>query len=99
MINQMDMSNPVLAVALLTQRIAELEKKLESDQAEPREDCKGDDSHEQLSLLLRQRGTLLMAMGDKEGAQQDMQRYLLLNPEKIGELSGDFQAEGREHCH
>ena len=39
-----------------------------------------------------------MQMGDKDGAQKDMQRYLQLNPEKIGELSGEFKAEGREHC-
>ena len=39
-----------------------------------------------------------MQMGDKEGAQKDMQRYLQLNPEKIEELTGEFKAEGREHC-
>ena len=39
-----------------------------------------------------------MQMGDKEGAGKDMQRYLQLNPEKIEELTGEFKAEGREHC-
>ncbi len=83
--DQIDLSNPVLAVALLTQRIAELEQSLES-------------AHAELSSLLQQRGALLMAMGDKEGAEKDMQRFLQLNPEKIGELNGEFKAEGREQC-
>ncbi len=83
--DKIDLSNPVLAVAMLTQRIAELEKDVERNKTE-------------LSASLQQRGGLLMAMGDKEGAEADMQRYLQLNPEKIGELNGEFKAEGREHC-
>ena len=83
--------NPVLLVATLTQQVVELEKKLEAD---------GEDAEIKAALSehLLKRGNLLMQMGDKDGAQKDMQRYLQLNPEKIGELSGEFMAEGREHC-
>lgn len=83
--------NPVLLVATLTQQVVELEKKLEADS----EDA---EIKAALSEHLLKRGNLLMQMGDKDGAQKDMQRYLQLNPEKIGELSGEFKAEGREHC-
>ena len=51
-----------------------------------------------LSANLLKRGYLLMQMGDKDGAGKDMKRYLELNPEKVGELTGEFKAEGREHC-
>lgn len=83
--------NPVLLVATLTQQVVELEKKLEAD---------GENAEIKAALSehLLKRGNLLMRMGDKDGAQKDMQRYLQLNPEKIGELSGEFKAEGREHC-
>ena len=83
--------NPVLLVATLTQQGVELEKKLEAD---------GEDAEIKAALSehLLKRGNLLMQMGDKDGARKDMQRYLQLNPEKIGELSGEFKAEGREHC-
>ena len=83
--------NPVLLVATLTQQVVEQEKKLEAD---------GEDAEIKAALSehLLKRGNLLMQMGDKDGAQKDMQRYLQLNPEKIGELSGEFKAEGREHC-
>ena len=83
--------NPVLLVATLTQQVVELEKKLEAD---------GEDAEIKAALSehLLKRGNLLMQMGDKDGARKDMQRSLQLNPEKIGELSGEFKAEGREHC-
>ena len=83
--------NPVLLVATLTQQVVELEKKLEAD---------GEDAEIKAALSehLLKRGNLLMQMGDKDGARKDMQRYLQLNPEKIGELSGEFKAEGRKHC-
>ena len=83
--------NPVLLVATLTQQVVELEKKLEAD---------GENAEIKAALSehLLKRGNLLMQMGDKDGARKDMPRYLQLNPEKIGELSGEFKAEGREHC-
>ena len=83
--------NPFLLVATLTQQVVELENKLEAD---------GENAEIKAALSehLLKRGNLLMQMGDKDGARKDMQRYLQLNPEKIGELSGEFEAEGREHC-
>ena len=130
---QIDLSNPVLAVALLTQQISKLEEvaggneeKLDAEgktkqsaeqkakqsaegktkqsaeqKAKQSAEGKTKQSAEQkaeLSECLRKRGGLLMAMGDKEGAEKDMKRFLELNPEKVGELNGEFKAEGREHC-
>ncbi len=83
--DKIDFSNPVLAVAMLTQKISELEKNAEANKQE-------------LSECLQKRGGLLVVMGDKEGAEKDMKRFLELNPEKVGELNGKFKAEGREHC-
>ena len=90
--NQVDMSNPVLAVAMLTQQIVLLENKVKAEEISA-------DEKTELSACLQKRGSLLMAMGDKQGAENDMKRFLELNPEKVGELSGEFKAEGREHCH
>ena len=83
--------NPVLLIATLTQKVVELEKKLEAD---------GEDAESKAALSehLLKRGNLLMQMGDKDGARKDMQRYLQLNPEKIEELTGEFKVEGREPC-
>jgi len=83
---KIDLSNPVMALAMLTQQITELEKDAEANKI-------------RLSECLQKRGGLLMAMGDKDGAGQDMRRFLELNPEKVGQLNGEFKAEGREHCH
>ena len=83
--------NPVLLIATLTQQIVELEKIAEAEVGNA-------ENKTALSENLLKRGRLLMQMGDKEGAQKDMQRYLQLNPEKIEELTGEFKAEGREHC-
>lgn len=83
--------NPVLLIATLTQQIVEQEKIAEAEVGNA-------ENETALSENLLKRGRLLMQMGDKEGAQKDMQRYLQLNPEKIEELTGEFKAEGREHC-
>ena len=84
--------NPVLLIATLTQQIVEQEKIVEAEVGKA-------ENKTALSENLLKRGRLLMQMGDKEGAQKDMQRYLQLNPEKIEELTGEFKTEGREHCH
>ena len=84
--------NPVLLIATLTQQIVEQEKIAEAEVGNA-------ENKTALSENLLKRGQLLMQMGDKEGAQKDMQQYLQLNPEKIEELTGEFKAEGREHCH
>ena len=87
--------NPVLLVATLTQQVMGLEKKLEQKRGV---DGEAAEIKSALSKNLLKRGNLLMQMGDKEGAEKDMLRYLQLNPEKIEELTGEFKAEGREHC-
>ena len=102
----MNQINPVLLLATLTQQIVEQEKELvaQKDSAEQETSAEQKDSAEHssvkasLSENLLKRGNLLMQMGDKDGAGKDMKRYLELNPEKVGELTGEFKAEGREHC-
>ena len=83
--------NPVLLIATLTQQIVEQEKIAEAEVGNA-------ENKTALSENLLKRGRLLMQMGDKDGAGKDMKRYLELNPEKVGELTGEFKAEGREHC-
>ena len=83
--------NPVLLLATLTQQIVEQEK-------EQKDSAEHSSVKASLSENLLKRGNLLMQMGDKDGAGKDMKRYLELNPEKVGELTGEFKAEGREHC-
>lgn len=86
--------NPVLLLATLTQQIVEQEQEL----AEQKDSAEHSSVKASLSANLLKRGNLLMQMGDKDGAGKDMKRYLELNPEKVGELTGEFKAEGREHC-
>lgn len=86
--------NPVLLLATLTQQIVEQEKEL----AEQKDSAEYSSVKASLSANLLKRGNLLMQMGDKDGAGKDMKRYLELNPEKVGELTGEFKVEGREHC-
>lgn len=86
--------NPVLLLATLTQQIVEQEKEL----AEQKDSAEHSSVKASLSANLLKRGNLLMQMGDKDGAGKDMKRYLELNPEKVGGLTGEFKAEGREHC-
>lgn len=86
--------NPVLLLATLTQQIVEQEKEL----AEQKDSAEHSSVKASLSENLLKRGNLLMQMGDKDGAGKDMKRYLELNPEKVGELTGEFKAESREHC-
>lgn len=92
--------NPVLMLATLTQQIVEQEKELaaQKDSAEQETSAEHSSVKASLSENLLKRGNLLMQMGDKDGAGKDMKRYLELNPEKVGELTGEFKAEGREHC-
>lgn len=45
----------------------------------------------------RERGQLRFELGDKDGAQADMQKVLELNPEEMADVSGDYSAEGIEN--
>ena len=45
----------------------------------------------------RERGTLRLEQGDKEGAETDMKMVLELNPSMMANVNGDYSAEGIEH--
>jgi tetratricopeptide (TPR) repeat protein len=45
----------------------------------------------------RERGKIKFDMGDKQGAEEDMQKVLELNPQEMADVSGDYSAEGIEH--
>ncbi len=44
----------------------------------------------------RERGQLKFNMGDKAGAEQDMQTVLELDPQQLADVSGEYSAEGIE---
>lgn len=44
----------------------------------------------------RERGQLKFDMGDKAGAEQDMQTVLELNPQQLADVNGEYSAEGIE---
>ena len=46
----------------------------------------------------RERGKIKFDSGDKQGAEEDMQKLLELNPDEMAGVSGDFQAEGIEQA-
>jgi tetratricopeptide (TPR) repeat protein len=45
----------------------------------------------------RERGKIKFDRGDKQGAEEDMQKLLELNPQEMADVSGDYSAEGVEH--
>lgn len=45
----------------------------------------------------RERGQILFEMGDKHGAEEDMQKVLELNPQEMADVNGEYSAEGIEH--
>ena len=44
----------------------------------------------------RERGKIRFDKGDKQGAEEDMQKVLELNPQEMADVSGDYSAEGIE---
>ena len=44
----------------------------------------------------RERGRIRFERGDKQGAEEDMQKVLELNPDELNGVNGDYQAEGIE---
>ena len=44
----------------------------------------------------RERGKIRFERGDKEGAKEDMEKVLELNPNEMADVSGDYSAEGIE---
>ena len=47
-------------------------------------------------VSFRERGQLKFNMGDKAGAEQDMQTVLELDPQQLADVSGEYSAEGIE---
>lgn len=45
----------------------------------------------------RERGKIKFDRGDKQGAEEDMQKVLEMNPQEMADVSGDYSAEGIEH--
>jgi tetratricopeptide (TPR) repeat protein len=46
----------------------------------------------------RERGKIRFDRGDKQGAEEDMQKLLELNPNEMADVSGDYSAEGVEQA-
>jgi len=44
----------------------------------------------------RERGRIRYEQGDKQGAEEDMQKLLELNPQEMADVNGDYAAEGIE---
>lgn len=44
----------------------------------------------------RERGKIKFDRGDKQGAEEDLQKVLELNPQEMADVSGDYSAEGIE---
>ena len=42
------------------------------------------------------RGKILLTLGDRQGAWNDMRKVLELCPEELDAISGDYTAEGKE---
>lgn len=50
------------------------------------------------ATAFKERGALYLVKGDKEKAEEDMHAYLELNPEEAAAVTGEYKAEGKEHC-
>ncbi|MBR2234944.1 MAG: tetratricopeptide repeat protein [Prevotella sp.] len=44
----------------------------------------------------RERGQIRFEQGDKQGAEEDMQKVMELNPQEMADVSGEYSAEGIE---
>lgn len=50
------------------------------------------------AIAFKERGAIYLAKGDKVNAEKDMQSYLEMNPQEADAVTGEFKAEGKEHC-
>ncbi|MDD5862002.1 MAG: hypothetical protein PUD15_05505 [Prevotella sp.] len=73
----------IMELALLTQQIAEQEKKMPQDA-------------KTLAALYKKRGELLRQMGDMKGAEADARKFIALDPEAAKAMTGKFEAKGTE---
>ena len=46
----------------------------------------------------RERGKIKLELGDKHGAEEEMQKLLEMNPDEMANVSGDYTAEGVEQA-
>lgn len=50
------------------------------------------------AVAYKERGALYLAKGDKEKAEEDMRQFLEVSPKEVAAVTGEYKAEGKEHC-
>lgn len=90
------MEEPIEEVLLLKARLLHAEGKLDDAILYYN---KVVDANPFSATAFKERGAIYLEKGDKENAEKDMQSFLEVNPKEAEAVNGEFQAEGREHCH
>ena len=90
------MEEPIEEVLLLKARLLHAEGKLDDAILYYN---KVVDANPFSATAFKERGVIYLEKGDKEMAEKDMQSFLEVNPKEAEAVNGEFQAEGREHCH
>lgn len=90
------MEEPIEEVLLLKARLLHAESKLDDAILYYN---KVVDANPFSATAFKERGAIYLEKGDKEMAEKDMQSFLEVNPKEAEAVNGEFQAEGREHCH
>lgn len=90
------MEEPIEEVLLLKARLLHAEGKLDDAILYYN---KVVDANPFSATAFKERGAIYLEKGDKEMAEKDMQSFLEVNPKEAEAVNGEFQAEGREHCH
>lgn len=90
------MEEPIEEVLLLKARLLHAEGKLDDSILYYN---KVVDTNPFSATAFKERGAIYLEKGDKEMAEKDMQSFLEVNPKEAEAVNGEFQAEGREHCH
>ena len=90
------MEEPIEEVLLLKARLLHAEGKLDDSILYYN---KVVDANPFSATAFKERGAIYLENGDKEMAEKDMQSFLEVNPKEAEAVNGEFQAEGREHCH
>lgn len=90
------MEEPIEEVLLLKARLLHAESKLDDAILYYN---KVVDANPFSATAFKERGAIYLEKGDKENAEKDMQSFLEVNPKEAEAVNGEFQAEGREHCH
>lgn len=90
------MEEPIEEVLLLKARLLHAEGKLDDAILYYN---KVVDANPFSATAFKERGAIYLEKGDKEMAEKDMQSFLEVNPKEAEAVNGEFQAEGKEHCH